>query len=108
MAFIFSSLSRGYPFFKEELSLLRERITSKAGTDDMNEAFRAEIDSLKAEINHLKQTGRERDRELADQQDKNEEISAKVEAVERERTLLIQNVNLFLKSSMLNFADILF
>uniref|UniRef100_A0AC34EZV0 Uncharacterized protein n=1 Tax=Panagrolaimus sp. ES5 TaxID=591445 RepID=A0AC34EZV0_9BILA len=76
---------------KEELSLLRERITSKAGTDDMNEAFRAEIDSLKAEINHLKQTGRDRDRELADREDKNEELSAKVEAFEKERTLLVQN-----------------
>uniref|UniRef100_A0AC35GY19 Uncharacterized protein n=1 Tax=Panagrolaimus sp. PS1159 TaxID=55785 RepID=A0AC35GY19_9BILA len=76
---------------KEELSLLRERITSKAGTNDMNEAFRAEIDSLKAEINHLKQTGRDRDRELADQQDKNEELTARIEASEKERTLLLQN-----------------
>uniref|UniRef100_A0A914XZL8 Uncharacterized protein n=1 Tax=Panagrolaimus superbus TaxID=310955 RepID=A0A914XZL8_9BILA len=76
---------------KEELSLLRERITSKAGTDDMNEAFRAEIDSLKAEINHLKQTGRDRDRELADRENKNEELAAKMEAFEKERTLLVQN-----------------
>lgn len=63
----------------------------------MNEAFRAEIDSLKAEINHLKQTGRDRDRELADREDKNEELSAKVEAFEKERTLLVQNVMLIKK-----------
>uniref|UniRef100_A0AC34R4D8 Uncharacterized protein n=1 Tax=Panagrolaimus sp. JU765 TaxID=591449 RepID=A0AC34R4D8_9BILA len=79
---------------KEELSSLRERITSKAGMDDMNEAFRAEIDSLKAESNHLKQQLRERDRELADQRDKNEDLSAKYENAEKERTMLLTNLEL--------------
>ncbi|KAE9548796.1 hypothetical protein FO519_007997 [Halicephalobus sp. NKZ332] len=76
---------------KEEISTLRERITSKAGFDDMHEAFRAEIDSLKSESNYLKQQLRDRDRELSDQRDKNEELSARFENIEKERTLLITN-----------------
>lgn len=63
--------------------------------DDMNEAFRAEIDSLKAESNHLKQQLRERDRELADQRDKNEDLSAKYENAEKERTMLLTNVSFY-------------
>lgn len=51
----------------------------------MNEAFRAEIDSLNAENAHLKQIGRERDRELADQRDKVEELTGKIGVFERER-----------------------
>ncbi|KAI6225712.1 hypothetical protein M3Y95_00726000 [Aphelenchoides besseyi] len=70
---------------KEEISGLRERITSKAGADATNEAFRAEIDSLNAENSHLKQMGRERDRELADQRDKVEELTGKIGAFEREK-----------------------
>lgn len=51
----------------------------------MNEAFRAEIDSLNAENAHLKQISRERDRELADQRDKVEELTGKIGVFERER-----------------------
>lgn len=53
--------------------------------DEMNEAFRAEIDSLNAENAHLKQISRERDRELADQRDKVEELTGKIGVFERER-----------------------
>jgi predicted nuclease with TOPRIM domain len=53
--------------------------------DEMNEAFRAEIDSLNAENAHLKQMGRDRDRELADQRDKVEELTSKIGVFERDR-----------------------
>ena len=62
----------------------------------MHEAFRAEIDSLKSENNYLKQQLRDRDRELADQRDKNEELSARFENVEKERTLLITHVRVLI------------
>lgn len=79
---------------QDEISALRERITSKAGMDEMNEAFRAEINSLTEENAHLKQLGRERDRELSDQRDKNEELSTRIENLEKERNLLVVNVRL--------------
>lgn len=92
---------------KDEISGLRERITSKAGclhdnfgilnvnlgVDEMNEAFRSEIDSLNAENAHLKQIGRERDRELADQRDKVEELSGKIGVFERERNAWTNTVS---------------
>lgn len=71
---------------------MRERITSKAGIDETNEAFRAEIDSLTSENAYLKQMGRERDRELADQRDKTEELSSRVESLEKEKALYVNNV----------------
>lgn len=61
--------------------------------DEMNEAFRAEINSLTEENAHLKQIGRERDRELSDQRDKNEELSSRIENLEKERNLLVNNVS---------------
>uniref|UniRef100_A0A915CVB1 Nucleoprotein TPR n=1 Tax=Ditylenchus dipsaci TaxID=166011 RepID=A0A915CVB1_9BILA len=76
---------------KEEISGLRERITSKAGIDETNEAFRAEIDSLTTENAYLKQLGRERDRELADQTAKAEELSSRLETMEKERGLFVNN-----------------
>ncbi|KAI1731189.1 hypothetical protein Ddc_03922 [Ditylenchus destructor] len=76
---------------KEEISNLRERITSRAGISETNEAFRAEIDSLTSENAYLKQLGRERDRELADQRDKVEELSSRVESLEKEKALFISN-----------------
>jgi predicted nuclease with TOPRIM domain len=62
--------------------------------DEMNEAFRAEIDSLNSESAHLKQMGRERDRELADQRDKVEELTGKLGIFERERNAWTNTVSI--------------
>uniref|UniRef100_A0A1I7S1H9 Centrosomal protein n=2 Tax=Bursaphelenchus xylophilus TaxID=6326 RepID=A0A1I7S1H9_BURXY len=69
----------------EQISELRENITSKAGVDMTSEAFRAEIDSLRAENSHLKQINRERDIELADQREKMEEYLGRIGVLENER-----------------------
>ncbi|CAB3408507.1 unnamed protein product [Caenorhabditis bovis] len=73
---------------KEELESLRERITSKAEIGDSTETFRAQIDSLKQENRQLQQTNRDRDREMADQRDRFENLAARVETVTRERDAL--------------------
>jgi len=86
-------------YLQEEISGLRERITSKAGIDETNEAFRAEIDSLTAENSYLKQQARERDREASDQRDKIEELSSKVEQMEKEKQLYISNVGSVLRKN---------
>ncbi|KAK0422627.1 hypothetical protein QR680_007683 [Steinernema hermaphroditum] len=77
---------------KEELSSLRERITSQAGLNVASEAFRDEIDMLKEENTHLKALNRERDRELADGRDKNEELAHRIEALEKEKNLSLNNI----------------
>ncbi|CAD5205740.1 unnamed protein product [Bursaphelenchus okinawaensis] len=69
----------------EQISELRENITSKAGVDMTSEAFRAEIDSLRAENSHLKQINRDRDIELAEQRDKLEELMGRIGILENER-----------------------
>ena len=76
----------------QEISNLRERITSEAGVDSTAEAFRAEIDSLNAENALLKQFGRERDRELGDCRDKLEQLAGKLGQFERERNAWLNTV----------------
>jgi predicted nucleic acid-binding Zn-ribbon protein len=83
----------------QEISALRERITSKSGMDEMTETFRAEIDALNAENSHLKQLGRERDRELADQRDKVEELTGKIGVFERERNAWTNTVGIYGKDN---------
>jgi chromosome segregation ATPase len=78
---------------RAELHSLRERITAGVGIDNVHEAFRAEIDALSAENAQLKQLGRERDRELAEQRDRADELEGRMQGAERERTLLIGNVS---------------
>ncbi|CAI5437902.1 unnamed protein product [Caenorhabditis angaria] len=73
---------------KEELEKFRERITSKAEIGDSTEAFRAQIDSLKEENRQLQQSNRDRDREMADQRDRFENLAARVETLTRERDAL--------------------
>lgn len=72
--------------------MLRERITGQAGINETYEAFRGEIDALKVENSQLKQLNRDRDRELADQRDKAEQMGSRVDSLEKERTLLVNNV----------------
>uniref|UniRef100_A0A0N5A7D4 JAKMIP_CC3 domain-containing protein n=1 Tax=Parastrongyloides trichosuri TaxID=131310 RepID=A0A0N5A7D4_PARTI len=71
----------------EELSNLREKITNDAGYDDLTEAFRDEINTLKEENNHLKQVGRDRDREMADQKEKEEDLIMKISKLEKESVM---------------------
>jgi predicted nuclease with TOPRIM domain len=71
--------------------------------DEINEAFRVEIDSLNAENAHLKQIGRERDRELADQRDKIEELTGKIGIFERERNAWTNTVCYFIKLTKKTF-----
>ncbi|CEF64444.1 Hypothetical protein SRAE_1000269800 [Strongyloides ratti] len=73
--------------YAEELSNLREKITNDAGYDDLTEAFRDEINTLKEENNHLKQIGRDRDRELADQREKEENLIMKISNLEKDKNM---------------------
>lgn len=73
--------------YVEELSNLREKITNDAGYDDLTEAFRDEINTLKEENNHLKQIGRDRDRELADQREKEEDLIMKISNLEKDKNI---------------------
>ncbi|TKR95336.1 hypothetical protein L596_009520 [Steinernema carpocapsae] len=81
---------------KEELSTLRERITSQAGMNVTSEAFRDEIDMLKEENAHLKALNRDRDRELVDERNRSEELATRVEALEKEKNLALNNVALLI------------
>ena len=78
---------------RAELSTQRERITARAGVDNVHEAFGAEIDALAAENAELKQQQRHRDRELAEQRDRADELDGRVQSAERERALLVANVS---------------
>lgn len=78
------------------MSVLREKITGQAGVTETYEAFRGEIDALKSENAQLRQLNRERDRELADQRDKYEQMGSRVDSLEKERTMLINNVRLLI------------
>ncbi|VDM37590.1 unnamed protein product [Toxocara canis] len=80
---------------KKELRCLREKITSTAGADELNETFRAQIDSLREENAYLKAQNRDRDCELADQRDKAEELSSRIEQLEKERNTLISQQSHF-------------
>ncbi|PIC55732.1 hypothetical protein B9Z55_000884 [Caenorhabditis nigoni] len=71
-----------------EIDALRDRITSKAEIGDSTEAFRAQIDSLKEENRQLQQLNRDRDREMADQRDRFENLASRVDTLTRERDAL--------------------
>ncbi|ULU10080.1 hypothetical protein L3Y34_014427 [Caenorhabditis briggsae] len=71
-----------------EIEALRDRITSKAEIGDSTEAFRAQIDSLKEENRQLQQLNRDRDREMADQRDRFENLASRVDTLTRERDAL--------------------
>ncbi|EJD75219.1 hypothetical protein LOAG_17587 [Loa loa] len=73
-----------------ELDLLRERITATTNATDLSETFRTRINSLTEENVYLKGRNQERDRELAEQSDKAEKLSCRVEQLENERAKLIQ------------------
>lgn len=78
--------------FRAELSTLREQITAGAGLDNVHEAFRAEIDALAAENAQLKQQSRDRDRELGEQRDRADELESRMQAMDRERAMAMNNV----------------
>lgn len=75
-----------------ELSTLRERITAGAGLDTVHEAFRAEIDALATENAQLKQQNRDKDRQLGEHRDRAEELESRLQAMERDRTLAMNNM----------------
>lgn len=89
-----------------EIDSLRDRITSKADVGDSTEAFRsgkrqekvkkinyrAQIDSLKEENRQLQQNNRDRDREMADQRDRFENLASRVDMLTRERDALSDHV----------------
>ncbi|VDK42697.1 unnamed protein product [Anisakis simplex] len=78
---------------KKELEDVRGKLLSTIGNDQLSETFRAQIDSLREENAYLKVQNRERDRELADQRDKEEEFSSKIEQLEKERNALTSQQN---------------
>ncbi|EJW87170.1 hypothetical protein WUBG_01920 [Wuchereria bancrofti] len=73
-----------------ELNFLRERITATTNSTDLSETFRTRINSLTEENVYLKERNKERDRELAEQSDKAEKLSCRIEQLENERAKLIQ------------------
>ncbi|KJH53538.1 hypothetical protein DICVIV_00283 [Dictyocaulus viviparus] len=78
---------------KEELNILRERITLSADAGDSSEAFRAQINSLREENRELEKTNRDRDREMADLRDRFESLVTRVDVLTRERDALEQHRN---------------
>ncbi|CAJ0956805.1 unnamed protein product, partial [Mesorhabditis belari] len=77
---------------KEEIEDLREKIAGGAeGFSEGFDALRAQIDTLKEENRQLQQDSRDRDREIADQRDRFENIVARTEALQRERDTLLYN-----------------
>lgn len=78
---------------REEIRILREGIVGGTGISSMNEAFRTEIDSLTAENETLRQQARGRDRELADQHERVEDLESRIQNLDKERTVLISNVS---------------
>lgn len=78
---------------KEELDMLRERITVSADAGDSSEAFRAQIDSLREENRELEKTNRDRDREMADLRDRFESLVTRADVLTRERDALEQHRN---------------
>uniref|UniRef100_A0AC35TQ28 Centrosomal protein n=1 Tax=Rhabditophanes sp. KR3021 TaxID=114890 RepID=A0AC35TQ28_9BILA len=72
---------------KNELSEVREKMTNIAGIDDLSEAFRAEINTLKEENTSLKLTNRDRDRELFDERNKIENLEKRISNLEKDKTM---------------------
>ena len=80
---------------QNELTSIREQRPSASTTltvNNLQEAFRAEIDALAEENSQLKRKAQELERESAEYKDKANNLDTRVVSVERERALLANNV----------------
>ncbi|VDN01812.1 unnamed protein product [Thelazia callipaeda] len=81
-----------------ELSFLRGRITPNPEIASLNETFRLQINNLHEENVYLNERNKERDREVANQNNKIEMLNSQIQQLEKERTSLIQQVGHYTSS----------
>ncbi|MFH4981321.1 hypothetical protein AB6A40_008030 [Gnathostoma spinigerum] len=75
---------------QKEINELRDKLTSRVtGGGELTDTFRAQIESLREENNRLKTQNRDQNREIGRLRDLSEELTTKVDQMERERSALI-------------------